>query len=105
MRISPANPLLAALSNQSPHADKRVKEILPQLEPAWAHIIFVPTVESLIKGDYFVEHEEFISSHILVARTGAPSRSQNAKSKTRQFSTFNGRAVVIKEDFVYTHKG
>ena len=56
--------------------------------------------------------EEFLGSHVL--RTPAPVASGSNKDtgtirenrgKAKQFTTVNGRTVVIKESFVYSNKG
>ena len=72
-------------------------------------------------------NEEFLASHVLripgggsgggVAASGATKDGsggnvnasaaafREARTKAKQFTTLNGRTVIIKDSFVYTNKG
>lgn len=59
-------------------------------------------------------NEEFLASHVLripggVAPSGAAKDGSAAfresRTKAKQFTTLNGRTVIIKDSFVYTNKG
>jgi len=58
--------------------------------------------------------EDFLASHVLrvpggVPPSGPPVReattTREAKNKAKQYSTINGRTVIVKESFVYSNKG
>ena len=59
-------------------------------------------------------NEEFLASHVLRIPGGvAPSGSakdgsvafKESRTKAKQFTTLNGRTLIIKDSFVYTNKG
>lgn len=68
-------------------------------------------------GTPYADHantEEFLASHVLRVPGGNPPGSsglkdagnvRDNKSKAKQYSTFNGRTVVVKDTFVYSNKG
>ena len=57
--------------------------------------------------------EEFLASHVLrLPGRGAPSTGpkeagpvRDGRGKAKQYTTINGRTVVIKDAFVYSDKG
>lgn len=59
--------------------------------------------------------EEFLASHVIRVPGGVPPGGGNAgggvlnvrenKAKAKQYSTINGRTVVVKDTFVYSNKG
>lgn len=81
----------------------------------------MPTTEVLLthkdreSGSLLAElcqSEEFLASHVL--RGPGAGGAENAKEvgtgrdnrgKAKQFTTVNGRTVVVKESFVYSNKG
>jgi ankyrin repeat protein len=91
--------------------------------PISQHILLVPTTEVLLNAKdrdtntsyaELAGTEDFLASHVLrVAGGGSlgeqPSRdganSRENKAKARQYSTLNGRTVIIKDAFVYSNKG
>lgn len=92
-----------------------------QCQPASHHILLCPTTEILLSskdretGVSFAElagSEEFLASHVIrVPGGGAPTVGANGqnvrepKGKAKQYSTVNGRTVVVKDSFVYSNKG
>jgi hypothetical protein len=58
-----------------------------------------------------VANEDFLESHVLHIPAPGSGTSKEVgnirenRTKARQFSTFNGKTVVIKESFVYSNKG
>lgn len=59
-----------------------------------------------------VYDEDFLGSHVLrinpTAGPGGPKDGANVRDnrgKARQFTTINGRTVIIKENSVYSNKG
>ena len=57
-----------------------------------------------------VNTEDFIGSHILKVAGNAEGSKENgtvreSRNKARQYTTINGRTVVIKDSFVYSNKG
>ncbi|KAI9738585.1 MAG: hypothetical protein M1834_008089 [Cirrosporium novae-zelandiae] len=86
----------------------------------FALILLVPTTEVLLtsrdreSGAFYtdlVASEEFLASHVLRIQHGAgadtkePTNVRETKGKAKQFSTVNGRTVVIKDSAVYSNKG
>ncbi|KAG5519488.1 hypothetical protein PMAC_002115 [Pneumocystis sp. 'macacae'] len=72
-------------------------------------IILAPVAESLqgIENETDIPWNEtisndFIASHILKCSSGL---EYGLYGKTKQFTTINGKTVIIKNDFVYTDKG
>jgi hypothetical protein len=87
------------------------------------HILLVPTTDVLFttrdrdsNGALYADlagSEEFLASHVLrmpgggFANNGGKEGAsmRDARGKPRQYTTINGRTVVIKEAFVYSNKG
>ncbi|TEY61075.1 hypothetical protein BOTCAL_0175g00160 [Botryotinia calthae] len=111
--MQPLNPFLSAF----------FKSALPtQCTPVHHHILLVPTTEVLLTsrdretGALYADlagSEDFLSSHVLrvpanhAATAGgkdAPNMREN-RGKAKQYTTVNGRTVVIKDAFVYSNKG
>lgn len=107
----PLNPFLSAFlqSNLPAHCI-----------PAHDHILLVPITETLIGTqdresgtpyEDLVVLDEFLSSHILRipvaagAGDGIAVGSRDARGKARQFSTVNGRTVIVKDSWVYSKAG
>ncbi|KAI9737306.1 MAG: hypothetical protein M1818_005839 [Claussenomyces sp. TS43310] len=97
----------------------KFKEFVGRTEP---DILLVPTTEVLLtsrdreSGSVFAElasSDDFLASHVLriPSLTGGsaggkdvPNMREN-RGKPKQFTTLNGRTVVIKDNFVYSNKG
>ncbi|PNY25764.1 Uncharacterized protein TCAP_04304 [Tolypocladium capitatum] len=112
--MQPLNPFLAAFF-RSP--------VVAQCTPVHHHILLVPLTDVLLtyretesgaSAHEVIASEEFLSSHVLripgppASSTGAKDGGQNlreVRGKAKQFSTLNGRSVVIKDSFVYSNKG
>lgn len=113
--MQPLNPFLNAFFKSS----------LPsQCTNVHQHILLVPTTEVLLTYrdlDATVplrEHiasEEFLASHVLRIQgpgggngIGGKDGIQNLREmrgKVRQYSTMNGRGVVIKDGYIFSNKG
>ncbi|KAJ4319874.1 hypothetical protein N0V84_006156 [Fusarium piperis] len=111
--MQPLNPFLAAFFKSS----------LPsQCTPVHHHILLVPSTDVLLtfreteSGSAPAEviaSEDFLASHVL--RVPAPNGAAGSKDgaqnlrevrgKAKQFSTLNGKSVVIKDTFIYSNKG
>ncbi|KAL7627883.1 hypothetical protein AAE478_002078 [Parahypoxylon ruwenzoriense] len=113
--MQPLNPFLAAFF-------KPGSPIVAQCTPVHHHILLVPTTEFLLTSretesglslSDAVGSEDFLGSHVL--RIPSPATAAGGKDtvgnlreqrgKARQYSTLNGRSVVIKDAFVFTNKG
>ncbi|KAH8808175.1 hypothetical protein F5884DRAFT_704679 [Xylogone sp. PMI_703] len=111
--MQPLNPFLSSF----------FKSALPsQCTPIHHHILLVPTTEVLLtsrdreSGALYSDlagSEEFLGSHVLripannnAAAGGkdTPSMREN-RGKPKQYTTVNGRTVVVKDSFVYSNKG
>lgn len=111
--MQPLNPFLAAFF-KSP--------VAAQCTPVHHHILLVPLTDELLTSreidsgaaaSEVIASEEFLGSHVL--RIPSPSVSSGGKDgvhnlrdvrgKAKQFSTLNGRSVVIKDSVVYSNKG
>ena len=84
-------------------------------------IILLPTTEVLLThkdrdtGNALIDlvaTEEFLASHVLRVGEAGPSEGnkdagsvRDNRGKAKQFTTVNGRTVVVKESFVYSNKG
>ncbi|KAI1330795.1 VPS9 domain-containing protein [Xylariaceae sp. FL0255] len=108
--MQPLNPFLAAFFKPgSPAA--------AQCTPVHHHILLVPTTESFLTSREIesglplsetVSSEEFLGSHVLRVPAGGKEGVGNLREwrgKAKQFTTLNGRTVVIKDTFVYSSKG
>ena len=109
----PLNPFLRAF----------FRSALPsQCSPINHHVLLVPTTDVLLTskdretGKSYAElagTEDFLASHVLrvpggVVPGGSGKEVGNVrenKSKAKQYSTLNGRTVVVKDAFVYSNKG
>lgn len=124
--MQPLNPYLRAFFRSALPA---------QCQPISHHILLVPTTEVLLRSkdkDTNTSYadlagtEEYLASHVLrVPGGGAPQNSNNGsgsgsgrgsgkdgggsvregKGKAKQYSTINGRTVIVKDSFVYSNKG
>lgn len=77
----------------------------------------MPTTECLLTGrdretnapyTDVAASDEFLASHVLrISGTPAPGSSnvRDSRGKAKQYTTMNGRTVVVKESFVYSNKG
>ena len=84
-------------------------------------ILLVPTTEVILthkdrdSGSPLIDlvsTDEFLASHVLSVGDSRlseenkdPGSVRDSRGKAKQFSTLNGRTVVIKESFVYSNKG
>lgn len=84
-------------------------------------ILLVPTTEVLLTSHDretntvyadLARSEDFLASHVLriPAAPGAGkdrdvSNVRDSRGKAKQFTTINGRTVVVKESFVHSNKG
>ncbi|KAL9062545.1 MAG: hypothetical protein Q9157_008830, partial [Trypethelium eluteriae] len=85
-------------------------------------VLLAPTTEVLLYGrdretqahySDLCNSEEFLASHVLRVPGGlAPTttvrengQQRENKNKAKQYSTVNGRTVVVKDTFVYSNKG
>jgi ankyrin repeat protein len=112
--MHPLNPFLRAFFQSALPA---------QCNPANQHILLVPTTEVLLhakdrdsNASYaeLAGTEDFLASHVLRVTGGGPPGEQSNKdsghprenkTKARQYSTINGRTVIVKDAFVYSNKG
>ncbi|KAI1255252.1 hypothetical protein MGN70_003317 [Eutypa lata] len=113
--MQPLNPFLAAFF-------KPGNPIISQCTPVHHHILLVPTTEFLLTSREtesgqssadLIGSEEFLGSHVL--RVPSPATAAGGKDavgnlrevrgKARQYSTLNGRSVVIKDAAVFSNKG
>ena len=111
--MHPLNPFLHAF----------FRSALPsQCLPINHHVLLVPTTDILINSKdcdtntpyaELAGSEEFLASHVIrVPGGGAPGANSKEggnvrenKSKAKQYTTINGRTVVVKDTFVYSNKG
>ncbi|KAF2131756.1 hypothetical protein P153DRAFT_429982 [Dothidotthia symphoricarpi CBS 119687] len=93
-----------------------------QCSPAQHHILLVPTTEVLLTSrdsDSNISYadlsgsEEFLASHVLRVPGGVGPNNQvkdagsfrETRGKAKQFTTSNGRTVIVKDAFIYSNKG
>jgi len=114
--MQPLNPYLRAF----------FRSALPaQCSPVAHFVLLVPTTETLLRFkdreintsfEQLASTEEFLASHVLRVPGGAPPLSPNgpdgksasvreSKNRAKQYSTINGRTIVVKDAFVYSNKG
>ena len=111
--MQPLNPFLAAFFKSS----------LPsQCTPVHHHILLVPSTDVLLTfretesgtaPAEVIASEDFLASHVLRVpapngAAGSKDGSQNlreVRGKAKQFTTLNGKSVVIKDAFIYSNKG
>ncbi|KAF2019042.1 hypothetical protein BU24DRAFT_385847 [Aaosphaeria arxii CBS 175.79] len=93
-----------------------------QCSPVHHHVLLVPTTEVLLTSrdrDTNASYadlsgsEEFLASHVLRVPGGVGPNNhvkdgatfRESRGKAKQYSTANGRTVIIKDAFVYSNKG
>lgn len=93
-----------------------------QCQPVQHHVLLVPTTEVLLgsrdkeSNTSYVDlsgSEDFLASHVLrvpggVGPNGHVKDSGNfreTRGKAKQFTTANGRTVIVKDAFIYSNKG
>ncbi|KAH9886848.1 VPS9 domain-containing protein [Xylariomycetidae sp. FL2044] len=113
--MQPLNPFLSAFF-------KSGSPIVAQCTPVHHHILLVPTTEFLLTSREIesglpfadlVGSEEFLGSHVLRIPSPATTAGgkdavgnlRELKGKARQYTTLNGRNIVVKDAFVYSNKG
>ncbi|KAI1171184.1 hypothetical protein F4777DRAFT_69545 [Nemania sp. FL0916] len=110
--MQPLNPYLAAFF-------KPGSSVAAQCTPVHHHILLVPTTECLLTHREVdsgaslhdvVATDEFLASHVLrvpSAASGSESigNLREWRGKAKQYTTINGRSVVIKDASVYSNKG
>ncbi|OTA56482.1 VPS9 domain-containing protein [Hypoxylon sp. EC38] len=113
--MQPLNPFIAAFF-------KPGSPVATQCTPVHHHILLVPTTEFFLTSretesglslSDIVGSEDFLGSHVLripnpaTAAGGKDSigNLREQRGKARQYSTLNGRSVVIKDNFVFSNKG
>ncbi|EGX96080.1 VPS9 domain protein [Cordyceps militaris CM01] len=107
--MQPLNPFLAAFFKSS---------VAAQCTPVHHFILLVPQTDVLLthretesgaSTSDFVASEEFLASHVLrIPPPGGKEASQNlreVRGKAKQFSTLNGRSVIVKDASIYSNKG
>ncbi|KAL7794348.1 hypothetical protein V8C37DRAFT_376332 [Trichoderma ceciliae] len=111
--MQPLNPFLSAFFKS---------QVVAQCTPVHHHILLVPLTDVLLThretesgapAHEAVASEEFLASHVLRiagpdSTVGGKDSTQNlreARGKARQFSTLNGRSVIVKDSFIYSNKG
>ncbi|KAF3918459.1 hypothetical protein ABW21_db0203214 [Orbilia brochopaga] len=107
----PLNPFLRAFFRST---------IPTHCTPVSDYVLLVPTTDVLLHSRdretnqpyaELAQSEEFLGSHVLraskddVANGAAIAAARENRGKARQYSTSNGRTLIIKETWVYTHKG
>ncbi|KAH7329970.1 hypothetical protein BKA65DRAFT_46952 [Rhexocercosporidium sp. MPI-PUGE-AT-0058] len=110
--MQPLNPFLSAF----------FKSAVPsQCTPVHHHILLVPTTDVLLtsrdreSGVLYADlagSEEFLGSHVLripanhatAGGKDAPNMRES-RGKAKQYTTINGRTVVVKDAYVYSNKG
>ncbi|KAJ9606767.1 hypothetical protein H2200_008776 [Cladophialophora chaetospira] len=102
------NPFLRALFQSS---------VLGHALPSQNYVVLVPTTESVFYGQdretnkrytELVDDEDFLGSHILRISPMAVVKEGNvrdSRSKAKNYSTVNGRTIILKENTVYSNKG
>ncbi|KAF2200039.1 hypothetical protein GQ43DRAFT_481926 [Delitschia confertaspora ATCC 74209] len=93
-----------------------------QCSPVHHHVLLVPTTEVLLSSrDHETNasyadlsgSEEFLASHVLRVSGGVGPNNQvkdatnfrENRGKAKQFSTVNGRTVIVKDAYIYSNKG
>ncbi|CAN9148782.1 unnamed protein product [Alternaria sp. RS040] len=93
-----------------------------QCQPAQHHVLLVPTTEVLLtsrdkeSNTSYIDlsgSEDFLASHVLrvpggVGPNNHPKDSgsfRETRGKAKQFTTANGRTVIVKDAFIYSNKG
>ncbi|KAL6704004.1 hypothetical protein ACN47E_008855 [Coniothyrium glycines] len=93
-----------------------------QCQPVQHHVLLVPTTEVLLysrdkeSNTSYADlsgSEDFLASHVLRVPGGVGPNShvkdagsfRETRGKAKQFTTANGRTVIVKDAFVYSNKG
>ncbi|CAZ86141.1 unnamed protein product [Tuber melanosporum] len=103
----------------NPYLRAFFRSTLPaQCTPVQDHILLVPTTDILTNtrdresGSLYSDLaglDEFLGSHVLRVPSGGSTSpmvgSRENRGKARQYTTFNGRTVVVKDSWIYSNKG
>ncbi|KAI5821138.1 hypothetical protein BZA77DRAFT_238145 [Pyronema omphalodes] len=103
----------------NPYLRAFFRSTLPaQCTPVHDYILLVPTTEILTNtrdresGSMYsdlVTSDEFLGSHVLRIPNNTASTQnvggRETRGKAKQFTTINGRTVVVKDTYVYSNKG
>ncbi|KAH3918594.1 hypothetical protein HBH56_038610 [Parastagonospora nodorum] len=93
-----------------------------QCQPAQHHVLLVPTTEVLLTSrdketnTLYADlsgSEDFLASHVLRVPGGVGPNNhvkdagsfRETRGKAKQFTTANGRTVIVKDAFIYSNKG
>ena len=108
----PLNPFLSAffkspLPSQCPNTNQVIL-----LVPASELLLTHHEADTGASAQEILLSEEFVASHVLRipggGGNGVPESVPNlreVRGKAKQYSTLNGRSVVMKDGFVYSNKG
>lgn len=110
--MPPLNPYLRAFFKSN---------IPSQCKPVHDHVLLVPTTDCLLNskdgesGSLFTDiagTDEFLASHVLRIPTsqslqgdGMRIGGRETRAKPRQFSTVNGRTVIVRDSWVHSKSG
>ncbi|PWW76069.1 hypothetical protein C7212DRAFT_295760 [Tuber magnatum] len=103
----------------NPYLRSFFRSTLPaQCTPVQDHILLVPITDILTNtrdcetGSLYSDLaglDEFLGSHVLRVPSGGSTSpmvgSRENRGKARQYTTFNGRTVVVKDSWIYSNKG
>lgn len=108
--MQPLNPFLAAFFRS---------QLVSQCAPVHHYVLLVPETDVLLThretesssstGDV-IASEEFLASHVLRIPPTAAGKDgvqnlREVRGKAKQFSTLNGRSIIVKDAFLYSNKG
>ncbi|RPA78795.1 hypothetical protein BJ508DRAFT_416386 [Ascobolus immersus RN42] len=110
--MPPLNPYLRAFFKSN---------IPSQCKPVQDHVLLVPTTDTLLNsrddesGSLYTDlagTDEFLASHVLRIPTsqslqgdGMRIGGRETRAKPRQFSTVNGRTVIVRDSWVHSKSG
>ena len=112
--MQPLNPFLAAFFRS---------QLVSQCSPVHHYVLLVPQTDVLLthretesggsasSTSDVIASEEFLASHVLrIPPAGATGKDgmqslREVRGKAKQFSTLNGRSIIVKDAFLYSNKG
>lgn len=98
-------------------------QLVSQCTPVHHYVLLVPQTDVLLthretesgssasSTNDVIASEEFLASHVLrIPPAGATGKDgmqnlREVRGKAKQFSTLNGRSIIVKDAFLYSNKG
>ena len=111
--MQPLNPFVRAFFSSKLPAQCADSSTFILFFPTTEHLLTHKELETQTDWNELVNSEEILASHVVrvSAHVGSSVISKDGpnlrdgKGKAKQYTTLNGKSVVVKDNFIYSNKG